>query len=101
MPSRAFAHNVTIERVEDAFVCQLERVVNNNHLLRLVDFCNGSTLVNEVVQILLPGFEKPLVFISPVAKSPNSVDVKRILSLANDCLPRLDLGVLDLLVDLA
>ena len=40
VPARTLAHDVAIERVENALMCQLQRVVQHNSLL---GFCNLHT----------------------------------------------------------
>ena len=37
-PARAFAHNVAVEGVEDAFVSELQRIVEKNERFGLRDF---------------------------------------------------------------
>jgi hypothetical protein len=44
MPPCTFAHDVAVERVENALVRELERIVDHDELLRLVDLRNGATL---------------------------------------------------------
>lgn len=53
MPPRSFPHNVTIERVENTLVSELERVVKNDHRFRFDDFGKRSSRVG-LVEVLLP-----------------------------------------------
>mmetsp|Transcript_78569 Transcript_78569/g.188493 ORF Transcript_78569/g.188493 Transcript_78569/m.188493 type:complete len:388 (-) Transcript_78569:1605-2768(-) len=99
MPTRSLAHDIAVEGVENTLVCQLQRVVQQDHVLRLSLGDQVPTLFR-LLQLLVPLFRLLLEHVSPVAEVQDRVHVERILALANDILLVLVDGALEPLVGL-
>ena len=53
VPACSLAHHISIERVQNALVCELERVIQHNHLFRFQCVVESTSLVC-LFKILLP-----------------------------------------------
>ena len=107
-PTCSFSHNITIERIQDTLVCQLKRIVQKNQRLRLGNFHGVSLRIlspklKDMSPVSLAAFTffaasfvnflylltklSPILLISPISECLNSINVKRMFSLADPCFP--------------
>ena len=93
VPARTLAHDVPVERVEDALVRQLKRVEEGHHVLRLLHR-DGVAALLRVTELTLPHLVQALVLVPAVAEVLHRVDVKAVLALADSA----NLGLRDRLV---
>ena len=99
VPPRALAHHVAVERVEDALVRELERVVQRAHRLGLQQRSDVVGLLG-LGALLPPLLVERLVLVAAVAERAHRVDVEWVLALARRRHPLLHLGHVRLLVRL-
>ena len=78
---------------------KLQRVVQDDKVLALLDARSIASLFG-ILEIDAPLFCEPLVFVAPVAEAAHSVDVERVLALANVCCAQFGLGVMHAFVHL-
>ena len=81
-------------------MCQLHRVEKNDHLLCIFNLSSRSTGGFECFRLPLPDLLLALEVVTSITKTADGVNIKRILSLADDSLALDRRGVMDFVVDL-
>mmetsp|Transcript_86936 Transcript_86936/g.241072 ORF Transcript_86936/g.241072 Transcript_86936/m.241072 type:complete len:688 (+) Transcript_86936:687-2750(+) len=82
VPPCTLAHDVPVERVQDALMGKLQRVVQQYHVLRL-HFLRQVAALLCFLKGLVPFLCLPLKQVSPVAEIAHGVHVERVLALAD------------------
>mmetsp|Transcript_50911 Transcript_50911/g.118621 ORF Transcript_50911/g.118621 Transcript_50911/m.118621 type:complete len:361 (-) Transcript_50911:1619-2701(-) len=83
VPTSSLAHDVAVERVQNAFVSELQRVIEKHHVLGFV-LCNHIAAFFGFLQLLVPLFGLSLEHVPPVTEVEDCVDIERILTLADN-----------------
>mmetsp|Transcript_126764 Transcript_126764/g.370517 ORF Transcript_126764/g.370517 Transcript_126764/m.370517 type:complete len:251 (+) Transcript_126764:989-1741(+) len=82
VPPRTLAHDVPVEGVEDALVRQLQRVVEEHHVLCFHLLRHVAALLR-LLEVLVPLLRLPLEHVAPVTEVSHRVDVEGVLPLAH------------------
>ena len=78
-PTRPLTHDITVERIENTLMSELQRIHQNRHVFCLPLAQRISTALSSH-HLAFPYLGAELVFIAAVTKCTHSVDIKRVLS---------------------
>ena len=88
VPSRAFSHDVSVKRVQNTLVRELQGIVQRHHIGRFFRL-EWVTFLFRRGQSSFPFFIQPFILVPPVTKRSHGIDVKTVLFHANRTLSRL------------